>query len=439
MENYEEKNITKTMVDIYSQIEERDDIAENTKISNITYYNEFVFSSVGLMDKNLYIVKLEIGEEKEKRELYEIYNEYGELIATVDVQGKIHFTPEYIEALREIDENYFETLKLEDAEFKLPEELEEQDLSIDKEQLEKEKEKNKKDSTIEEIEELKEDEEVKSYSEIEANQKVFEKITNKQELDPDVKVTQSETLSDMIPEVKEKGFTKIGIVYSENIKGGSGRFSFVGITQEGEIELIDDLQNIEGSSTGQTITSINSEDGSVIEEEQVARMVKINRGTVNGQEEYLSVRIGQYGILEVDYVRADLSLDESERYFSAPIETQNIRPTTAQVREIMDRTKNTSLSDEQKRANPEIARKGETKIENIDEVAYNDDLDIDDIIVLEDGTQTTIRKEADKAKVSPEEFLNKYEKKSGKTPDEIIENVHEEIEEEYLGSNERTK
>ena len=168
-------------------------------------------------------------------------------------------------------------------------------------------------------------------------------------------------------------------------------------------------------------------------------MVKINRGTVNGQEEYLSVRIGQYGILEVDYVRADLSLDESERYFSAPIETQNIRPTTAQVREIMDRTKNTSLSDEQKRANPEIARKGETKIENIDEVAYNDDLDIDDIIVLEDGTQTTIRKEADKAKVSPEEFLNKYEKKSGKTPDEIIENVHEEIEEEYLGSNERTK
>ena len=30
------------------------DLFENTKISNITYYNEFSFNSVGLMDRNLY-------------------------------------------------------------------------------------------------------------------------------------------------------------------------------------------------------------------------------------------------------------------------------------------------------------------------------------------------------------------------------------------------
>lgn len=389
------------------------------------------------MDRNLFIVKLEVGEGKEQKELYEIYNEYGELIATVDVNGKIHFSPEYLEALKEIDEKYFKTLKLEDAEFELPEELEEQDLTLDSEQLETQKEKNKSKSTIEDIEELKEDEEVKSYSEIEAQQKVFDKITNKQEIDPNVKVTQSETLSDMIPEVKQKGFVKIGVVYSENVKGGSGRFAFVGITQDGDIELIDGLQNIEGSTTGQTVTSINSRDGSVVEQEQVAGMVRINRGTTNGQEEFLSLKVGQYGILEVDYVRADLSADKSNRYFSAPIETQNIRPTTREVRDFMDKSKNTSLSDEQKRANPEITRDGKTEIENIDDVAYNDKLSIDDIIVLEDGTQTSIRKEAAKAKVSPEEFLQKYEKNAGKTPDEIIENVHEEIEEEYIGSNER--
>ena len=391
------------------------------------------------MDRNLFVVKLEVGEGKDQKELYEIYNEYGELIATVDVNGKIHFSPEYLEALKEIDEKYFETLKLEDAEFELPEELEEQDLCLDSEQIEKEKEKdkNKGKSTLEDIEELKEDEEVKSYSEIESKQNVFDKITNKQEIDPNVKVTQTETLADMIPEVKQKGFVKIGVVYSEKVKGGSGRFSFVGITQDGDIELIDGLQNIEGSTTGQTVTSINSRDGSVVEQEQVAGMVRLNRGVTNGQEEFLSLKVGQYGILEVDYVRADLSADKSNRYFSAPIETQSIKPTTKEVREFMDKTKNTSLSDEQKRANPELSRDGETQIENIDDVAYNDNLTVDDIIVLEDGTKTTIRKEAAKAKVSPEEFLAKYEQNSGKTPDEVIENVHEEIEEEYMGSNER--
>lgn len=385
------------------------------------------------MDRNLFIAKLEVGEEKNKKERYEIYNEYGELIATVDINGKIHFSPEYLESLKEIDEEYFEMLKLEDAEFELPEELEEQDLQLDSEQIEKEKDK----SAVEDIEELKEDEEIKSYSEMEAQQKVFNKITNKQEIDPNVKVTQTETLADMIPEVKQKGFVKIGVVYSEKIKGGSGRFSFVGITPDGNIELIDGLQNIEGSTTGQTVTSINSRDGSTIEQEQVAGMVRLNRGVTNGQEEFLSLKVGQYGILEVDYVRADLSADKTNRYFSAPIETQSIRPTTREVRDFMDKTKNTSLSDEQKRATPEILRDGETQIENIDDIAYNDELTIDDVIVLEDGTETSIRKEAAKAKVSPEEFLKKYEQDGGKTPDEAIENVHEEIEEEYIGKDER--
>ncbi len=390
------------------------------------------------MDRNLFIAKLEVGEGKEQKEIYEIYNEYGELIATVDTNAKIHFTTEYLESLKEIDEKYFETLKLEDAEFELPDELKEQDLTLDSEQLQSEKEKDKSETTLEAIEELKEDEEIKSYSEIKTQQKVFEKVTNKQEIDPNVKVTQTETLAEMLPEVKQKGFVKIGVVYSEKVKGGNGSFSFVGITQEGNIELIEDLQNIEGGTTGKTVTSINSIDGSVVEKEQVAGMVRINRGTTNGQEEFLSLKIGQYGILEVDYVRADLSEDKSNRYFSAPIETQSIRPTTREVREFMDKSKNTSLSDEQKRANPELVRDGKTEINNIDDVAYNDNLTVDDIIVLENGTQTTIRKEATKAKVSPEEFLNKYEHCSGKTPDEIIEKVHEEIEEEYIGSREQT-
>ena len=77
--------------------------------------------------------------------------------------------------------------------------------------------------------------------------------------------------------------------------------------------------------------------------------------------------------------------------------------------------------------------------QNIDSIASNDEIGIDDIITLENGKTTSIREEALKDKVSPEEFLGKYKSRAGKTPDEIIENVHDEIEEEYIGKNNRER
>ena len=274
---------------------------------------------------------------------------------------------------------------------------------------------------------------INSYSELQTDQTVaFEKITNKQELDPNVKVTQTETLADMIPEIKQKGIVKVGVVYSDAAKGQSGRFSFVGIDKNGQIQTIDSLENTQGTTTGQTVTSINSRDGSVVEEEQVAGMVRINgRNAMNGQEELLSVKVGQYGILEVDYVRAELSEDKETRYISAPIETKNIKSTTRNVREFMDKSKNTNMEDEIDRAKPELARDGETRMRNIDDTASNDMLTPDDIIVLEDGTKTTLRKEAEKDHVSPEDFTKRYNEGTGKTPDEIIDNIHDEYAEEY--------
>ena len=72
----------------------------------------------------------------------------------------------------------------------------------------------------------------------------FDKITNKQEIDPNAKVTQTETLADMIPEIKQKGFVKIGVVYSDRTKTNHGRFTFVGITAQGEMMPIESLENI---------------------------------------------------------------------------------------------------------------------------------------------------------------------------------------------------
>ena len=97
----------------------------------------------------------------------------------------------------------------------------------------------------------------------------------------------------------------------------------------------------------------------------------------------------------------------------------------------MDRSYNPEIDEEIERAEPEINRDEETAIENIDDTASNDYLTPDDIILLEDGTKTTLRMEATKAKVSPEEFTERYNEMSGKTPDEKINTIQEEIEEEY--------
>ena len=410
----------------------------NQEVDNIGYYKDFEFKGSGLAINDAYIVKLKDTEGKPKSKedeegkekiAYEVYDKDNNLIATVDESGQVEFEQEFLEELEKVNKEYYDTLTLDEAEFELPEELGKDDLVLTGQELD-EKQASKE---LDEISETIGSKDIESYSTMKVDQTPkFDRIVNKQEIDPNARVTQTETLADMIPEIKEKGIVKVGVVFSDHSKGQSGRFSFIGLDKDGNIHNIDSLENTQGTTTGQTVTSINSRDGSVVEEEQVAGMVRINgRNRANGQEEMLSVRVGQYGILEVDYVRADLSKDKDERYLSAPIETSNQRPTTREVREMMDKTRNTEIDDELDKSEEEIQRDGKTELRNMDDYAGNDELTPDDVIVLEDGTETTLRKEAEKDKVSPEEFTRKYNERGGKTPDEKIEGIHEEIEEEF--------
>ena len=297
----------------------KDELIRNGQgITDIAYYKDFQFKGTSLGVNDVYIVKIKDDSvpvkdinprENDEKYIYRIYDYNNNLIATVDEDGNVLFDSKYLE---DIDERYLATLHLEDAELELPEELGKDDIILNSEELEREEDKKR----LEEVSKIIGSNEISSYSEMQTNQKpTFERITNKQEVDSNVRVTQTETLADMIPEIKEKGIVKIGAVYSDYSKGQSGRFSFVGIDKDGQIQTIDSLENTQGTTTGQKVTSINSRDGSLIEEEQVAGMVRINgRNSLNGQEEMLSVRVGQYGILEVDYVRAELSEDKSKRY-----------------------------------------------------------------------------------------------------------------------------
>ena len=403
-------------------------------VTNIGYYKDFNFKGSGLAVNDVYVVEMKRdsrtlrSRNQREKVMYEIYDKDNVLIATVNEMGEISYEPEFIKELENISEEHFELLTLYETEFELPEKLKKDDIVLNKKELD-EKSIDRKMSDISHMLKTKN---INSYSEMETDQKVFDKITNKQELDANVRVTQTETLADLIPELKEKGIQKVGVVYSDNIQGQNGRFSFVGIDKDGKMQILESLENIDGTTTGQKVTSINSIDGSLVEQEQVAGMVKLSdRTNTNEEEEYLSVRLGDYGITEVDYVRADLSKPEDQRYISAPIETKNIYPTTREVRDFMDRSYNPEIGEELERAEPEINRDEKTSMENIDDTASNDYLTPDDIILLDDGTETTLRKEAGKAKVSPEEFTNRYNEMYGKTPDEKIDTIQEEIVEEY--------
>ena len=436
MKEKNRESITENILQMYTSISE--ELGERgQEIENIGYYKDFEIKNSGLAISDAYIVKLKDSEdtktrdenEQKERIIYEIRDQDNNLIASVNELGEIQFEESYLESLREINEGYFDSLTLDEAEFELPEELERDDIVLTKEEIEEKQSERR----ISDVSKAIGSKEINSYSEMKTDQTpVFDKVVNKQEIDPNARVTQGETLADMIPEIKQKGIVKVGVVYSDHSKGQNGRFSFVGIDKDGQIQTIDSLENTQGATTGQTITSINSRDGSLVEQEQVSGLVKINgRSTANGQEEMLSVRVGQYGILEVDYVRADLSKDKDERYLSAPIETKNQRPTSRAVRDVMDKNRNTEIDGELERAEEEIERDDDAQLRNIDDTASNDELTPDEVIVLENGEETTLRKEAAKAKVSPEEFTRKYNERGGKTPDEKIDSIHEEIEEEF--------
>lgn len=170
MEIDKSNEIKEAMANIYTQIAERKD---KSQISNITYYKELAFDSARFIENDVFVTKLnrENGK-KGAEEVYEIYNKDGDLVATVDKAGKIHFSPEYIEKLRQEYQEYFEMLNLDNSVLELPEEIKERDITLQPEELEKEiqkkKEKGKEDE--EKAEEEEEEQEQEKLDPQEENQ-----------------------------------------------------------------------------------------------------------------------------------------------------------------------------------------------------------------------------------------------------------------------------
>lgn len=248
-------------------------------------------------------------------------------------------------------------------------------------------------------------------------------------IDMKSKITETKTFEDLVPEVKEKGIVDVRVRRIDQTK-----FKFIGIDKDGNQLELETLQQTEGTNPAQEVIEVN-EDGSEVKKDTVMTMLKIEKGENEGREnEGFTVTLGAYGIPEINYYRRD---ETENKYTSIPVNLENTNQKIVQtdVQEYMEKGRNTSVNDNIERAEQRIesSKKEETVLENIDDDLYNDKM------VEVDDTEILIRKAAKRCKINDiEGFKKRLEYTKGDTIQEKIDNLEEEINEEYSRHNERT-
>ena len=341
--------LNQDMEDVNLDSDYQKEVSKN-KVLNVKYLGTIEIDGE---QKGIYLL-IEQKEEKDGRlaEIEKYYTEDGEFLgadSNLDQFEFITLSEEYInkdgllEQIESLDKEGI--LDLNEIENERLEELA-RELGIEPKDIEKyaeidaEKEINDKDRTDDELEdEGKENEKDENDNKEVLSKKEVEKIPAKTEIKTNQKVTDKDTMASLL-NVEGKGYVKIAVIYSEKLQdnGNTTRFSFVGIKADGSAEKIDTLEQAYGNNPTKNVQTMNR-DGSEIEEDKVNSIFRIK----GKDEEQLAVNIGQMGTIEPKFVRTPRQ--EGEKAISIPIETQNIRPTTRETREYMNRSRNTRVDD----------------------------------------------------------------------------------------------
>lgn len=360
-------------------------------------------------EKFLYVVL----KQKDEKQEYEIYAD-NMLIAKENEDGIIEVTEEFKQKYKNINSIY-KVLSTDEKES-----LNELEKEISKDEKEKTPKKQEEKSSKKQEDELSEEEEKREK--VAQKQGVRpEDIRGYRQIDPNQKITDKESLKDIFPEAKD---------FSEIIVTCVGdTFTFMGIDKDGNMQEFNRLKPTQGINTGKTVMSINK-DGSKVEEKQVKALVLDGKNLTQG----LSVKIGQYGIIEADYIRRSKT---ENKYMSIPLQTDRdgTQKVEYDVRKTMNRAKNTDITDEYDRAKQELEAHPDEKIttKDIDENPNNDSQIHDDVTILKDGTEIPnelINIFANNNKITREETLRLLNGKKG-TIDERFEEVEEDLEQQY--------
>ncbi len=440
--NKEEKEaMIKGNIQLIYQKKKSDMEARESKdeIGSITYYETLELfrneDGGGVSKQDAYLVRVITNKEKV---MYSIYDENQMEIATVDENGTIKFTDYALEKYEQmltktdLEKSMLDRIKQADgkARFEEPVEQQEKDVTRSKTELEEEEQKRT------------EQEDQKEQKTAQTKEEEIQKIAQKTGMDPKdinncstIKPTQKITDQDTFEEIAnvQGKYTNVYVVNANKETDKNKRFAFVGITPEGEVEYLDNLETTGTMQTNVDIYSINR-DGSSIQEKQTREMFKVK----NSSDKSFTVTSGQYGILEVDYVRKD---PNEEKFIGSIVETEHERPSTEQVKKFMNERRNNkyeigeAIEKTEEQIGGEKSDKdgelesGTTQLENIDKDDSNDKAtNVDEAITLHSGETTTLRKEAEKYDMTIEQYCDRFELAEGDCPSEKIETVRKEEE-----------
>lgn len=406
------KNINEQMLQLYSSnIETKEQIEEITYLDSVTFNPQNALAEYN--QEQVFLVRKMVPEGNEQVQTLELYMQNNEGYLKIgDLTPKgIVFTPEYLEYMKNINDLVFDTVKKQNGkELELDEKLMLEAPKMDKKELsdlefEKEKEEKAKEDAR--------DDEVQIEKIAQKSGLSPEELSSCSQISPTQKVTDNKTFEDITHTNGQ--YSKVFVVNADSRSKGTSRFAFWGVKQDGEIEQIPGLEERDGVNTGKEICSINR-DGSEVTKKQTAALFSLD-----GKEEGFSITVGQYGIIETDYVRR--VPEQGNKPIAIPVETSNqIYPTTKQVRKFMDErtTNKENLKQVTDAANHQLDGKGEaeaevetTNLSQITRTVENEVIDPDEIITLPNGVQTTIAQEAEALNLSMDEYIEKFEQIDG--------------------------
>ncbi|MDE5831180.1 MAG: hypothetical protein K2H53_06225, partial [Clostridia bacterium] len=167
----------------------------------------------------------------------------------------------------------------------------------------------------------------------EQNKHTLDNIKSKQEIDLNKKIDDRYTLADVLGTASN---AKLIVVNSNNIVDNKNttRFSFIIEEADGTLREADMLNQVGGKDSNKNVYETNR-DGSKVQNQTVKSSFGIDSQLVkNG---ILTVRIGQMGVVEVGYGEMDKTSHKDA--FTQRLETDELYPTTARVREEFSRNK----------------------------------------------------------------------------------------------------
>lgn len=366
--------------------EMQETLLEGERISSIEYYEKLNIKKGLELKSDIYISKISCKDGMERVGIYA--KNSNNLLGYVNKEGDIEFIDPLLReleleiTLEQLKEMNIDNIRAKSEEFtldELREQIANQKKTKEPEKVGKEKKSEKKEEDVNE--ELKENE----------GQDLG--ITYYREI-------RDTKLQEEFPELRGK---KLGLAYSSKL----GQFIITEKSKNGE-KISSEIKP--AKPTIRSVISVD-ENGDKVERKTPHALMKTKRNDVE-----MSISFDLYGYVELGKVRITPCNERVER----PVKVQN--KTNVPETEVI-RATDTGIE------NHEIAHNFEKEEEKGTHVQK-----LDMVIELENGETTTIEKEAEKAKVSPIEFLKLYNVIEGKSAKEKIDNVHEEIEEQYRGS-----